>query len=63
MSSWSRIACLLTVTLALVACGEQPASDLTIERLEDVDVNLPDVPTLPPPPFEVQYTDLSLIHI
>ncbi|MCZ7678552.1 MAG: hypothetical protein M5U28_07165 [Sandaracinaceae bacterium] len=41
----------------LAACGEQAASDLTIERLPDVNPSLPSVPTLPPPPHEVQYSD------
>lgn len=43
---------------ALGGCDAQrPASDLTIERLQDVNPNLPAVPTLPPPPHEVQYSD------
>lgn len=43
---------------ALAGCDQQrPASDLTIERLPDVAPNLPSVPTLPPPPHEVQYSD------
>lgn len=44
------------------ACGEEgqaAASDLTIERLPDVRPNLPEVPTLPPPPHPVQYDDAS----
>jgi hypothetical protein len=43
--------------LGCIGCGEQAASDLTIERLPDVNPSLPDVPQLPPPPFEVQYSD------
>src|SRR5262245_39419870 len=39
------------------ACGEQPASDLTIERLGDVTPRVPNVPQLPPPPHEIQYSD------
>ncbi len=42
-----------------LGCGPQPAEDLTIERLPDVQPNLPAVPTLPPPPFPVQYGDSS----
>ncbi len=42
-----------------VGCGEQAASDLTIERLPDVDPSLPSVPTLPPPPHDVEYADGS----
>lgn len=61
MKLWSRMACVLSVTgaMGLAACGEQAASDLTIERLPDVNPSLPDVPTLPPPPHEVQYADES----
>lgn len=50
------VACALG--LGAFACGgETPASDLTIERLPDVSASLPNVPQLPPPPFEVQYSD------
>lgn len=47
-----------------MACGlaigcQQTASDLQIERLPAVNPSLPPVPTLPPPPFEVQYDDDS----
>jgi hypothetical protein len=43
----------------LAACSGQPAADLTIERLPDVSVSLPNVPTLPPPPHPVQHPDGS----
>lgn len=54
-----------TVAIVLVAlacatgCGPSAAEDLEIERLPEVNPNLPAVPTLPPPPFEVQYADGS----
>ena len=45
---------------ALLGCDTaQPAADLTIERLPDVNPNLPAVPTLPPPPHPIQYPDQS----
>ena len=50
---------LLAAAGVLAACGEKPASDLTIERLPDVSPSLPEVPTLPPPPHEVRYPDES----
>jgi hypothetical protein len=61
MNLRSRLACILVLAgaFALSACGEQVASDLTIERLPDVNPSLPEVPTLPPPPHEVQYPDSS----
>jgi hypothetical protein len=45
--------------LLLSACGPTPASDLTIERLPDVTANVPNVPTLPPPPYPVNWPDSS----
>ncbi|MCC6874611.1 MAG: hypothetical protein IT378_09930 [Sandaracinaceae bacterium] len=60
----SRLGLALALTGALLGTlmgcdGEQAASDLTIERLPDVNPSLPEVPTLPPPPHEVQYSDGS----
>ncbi|MGF1467798.1 MAG: hypothetical protein ACFCGT_16865 [Sandaracinaceae bacterium] len=49
--------CLLGVVLS--ACGPGPAADLEIERLPEVNPNLPSVPTLPEPPFPVTYDDNS----
>ncbi len=51
------IACALLGTLT--ACEPSPASDITIERLPEVQPNLPAVPTLPPPPYPTQYDDSS----
>lgn len=45
--------------LALSACGEGPATDLTIEPVPEVSPNLPSVPTLPPPPYPVNWPDNS----
>ena len=47
------------VAILLASCGNQPAADLTIERLPDSAPALPSVPTLPPPPHPVQYPDQS----
>ena len=57
----SSMVCAAMLALAgmLVGCGEQAASDLTIERLPDVNPSLPSVPTLPEPPYETQYQDSS----
>lgn len=59
--NWSRLACVLSLAGAtwVAGCGSDVASDLTIERLPDVNPSLPDVPTLPPPPHETQYADGS----
>lgn len=53
--------CAMLVVATLAACGNEPtaAADLTIERLPDVEPNLPAVPTLPPPPHPIQHADNS----
>lgn len=48
----------LPLVLALAGCGEH-SSDLEVERLPDVQPNLPPVPTLPPPPHPVTWGDGS----
>jgi hypothetical protein len=58
-----RRAKLVLIALALsvpfaAGCGE-PETDLVVERLPDVEPNLPAVPTLPPPPHPVTYDDGS----
>jgi hypothetical protein len=47
------------LVLALAGCTGGPAADLTIVPLEQVSPDLPAVPTIPPPRFEVQYSDGS----
>ncbi|QQR89266.1 MAG: hypothetical protein IPJ88_13780 [Myxococcales bacterium] len=46
----------LLLTL-LAACDK--GSGAEVEKLADIQPNLPQVPTLPPPPFPVQYSDQS----
>lgn len=55
----TRVLCVLALFGVLAGCGEQAASDLTIERLPDVNPSLPSVPDIPPPPYEVEYADHS----
>jgi hypothetical protein len=57
MNARNGFALVLLAVTGLLGCGEQAASDLTIERLPDVNPQLPEVPQLPPPPHEVQYSD------
>lgn len=45
------------VSLLFPGCGNE--GDVQVERLPDVRPNLPEVPTLPPPPHPVQYADNS----
>ncbi len=57
-----RLLCAAALLLTLpMACGSEgeAAADLTIERLPDVRPNLPEVPTIPPPPHPAQYSDNS----
>ncbi len=57
---WILALTALALGSALLGCTEpKPAADLTIERLPDVNPNLPAVPTLPPPPHPVQLPDQS----
>jgi hypothetical protein len=49
----------LLILVGLLACGQEAASDLTVEALPEVQPNLPEVPTLPPPPQPVQLADNS----
>lgn len=54
------ILCALLGTAPLVAGCEQGASaNVEVEKLPDITPNLPEVPTLPPPPHPVQYDDQS----
>lgn len=43
----------------MAGCLEGPARDITVERMPAVEPNLPEVPTLPPPPHPVTYSDGS----
>ncbi|MCX7808248.1 MAG: hypothetical protein N2515_06545, partial [Deltaproteobacteria bacterium] len=49
----------LNMGFALVACDGGPAGDLVIEALPTITPSLPQVPTLPPPPYPIQYPDGS----
>jgi hypothetical protein len=49
-----------TLGASLLGCNSaKPAEDITIERLPDVNPNLPAVPTLPAPSHPAQYPDQS----
>ncbi len=49
---------LLAAVLLSAACDSQSGS-AAVEKLPDIKPSLPTVPTLPPPPFPVQYPDGS----
>jgi hypothetical protein len=52
---------LFTLVLAapLTGCDSVTGSSLKVEKLPEVTPNLPQVPTLPPPPYPVTYDDGS----
>jgi len=54
-----RALLMLSLITAFFGCTPEAAEDLVIERLPDVEANLPAVPVLPPPPHPVQYSDSS----
>jgi hypothetical protein len=56
---WASLAAPLLAVPMLVACEGGPAPDLVIEPLPEVSPTLPAVPTLPPPPYPIQYPDTS----
>ena len=55
------VACVVGLLMvpALSSCGPVAAADLEIECLPDVSPTLPNVPTIPPPPYPVQLPDSS----
>jgi len=60
MNGALRVLCVVALTAPMFACSDgASASNLQVERLPDVRPNLPPVPTLPPPPYPVQYPDQS----
>jgi len=50
---------LLLLVIGVFACSDEQATDLQVEALPDVQPNLPQVPTLPPPPHAIQHGDQS----
>ncbi|MDB4987083.1 MAG: hypothetical protein JWN04_2261 [Myxococcaceae bacterium] len=49
----------LALMLLGAACDTASGSAVEVEKLPDIKPNLPAVPTLPPPPYAVQYPDSS----
>lgn len=54
---WS--APLLAGLLLSAACNPAPAASAEVAKVPDIKPNLPAVPTLPPPPYPIQYPDSS----
>ena len=57
--AWLLSPVLAAALLGGLACDTQQASAVEVEKLPDIKPSLPAVPTLPPPPFPVQYPDNS----
>jgi hypothetical protein len=59
--SWMLCVCAIA-SMPMVSACEQTASaqaKVAVEKLPDVKPNLPPVPTIPPPPYPIQYSDQS----
>ena len=62
MKALSWILCLFAVASfsgALAGCEQTAAAKVPVEKLPEVKASLPPVPTIPPAPFPVQYSDQS----
>jgi hypothetical protein len=58
--SWMLCVCAIASLPMVSACeGTASAQQVAVEKLPDVKPNLPPVPTIPPPPFPIQYSDQS----
>jgi hypothetical protein len=57
--SWMLCVCAIASGPALMACEQTVSAKVPVEKLPDVKPSLPPVPTIPPPPFPVQYSDQS----
>lgn len=57
--SWMLCVCAIASLPALTACEQTAAAKVPVEKLPDVKPSLPPVPTIPPPPFPIQYSDQS----
>jgi hypothetical protein len=58
--SWMLCVCAIASLPMVSACeGKASAQQVAVEKLPDVKPNLPPVPTIPPPPFPIQYSDQS----
>jgi hypothetical protein len=64
VQSWMVCVCVIASLPMASGCeqtaaAQAAAAKVTVEKLPDVKPTLPPVPTLPPPPFPIQYSDQS----
>jgi len=61
MPRWSSLGCALALlgTSQIQGCDNVAAAKVQVEKLPDVTPSLPQVPTLPPPPYPTQHPDQS----
>lgn len=57
--SWVLCVCAIASVPMLSACEQTAAAKVQVEKLPEVKPSLPPVPTIPPPPFPIQYSDQS----
>lgn len=61
MPRWSYLGCALALlgTSQIQGCDNVANAKVQVEKLPEVTPNLPQVPTLPPPPYPTQHADQS----
>jgi len=57
--SWVLCVCAIASLPMQSACEQTAAAKVQVEKLPDVKPSLPPVPTIPPPPFPIQFSDQS----
>jgi hypothetical protein len=57
--SWMLCVCAIASLSVSSACEQTASAKVPVEKLPDVKPSLPAVPTIPPPPFPIQYSDQS----
>jgi hypothetical protein len=57
--SWVLCVCAIASVPMFSACEQTASAKVQVEKLPDVKPSLPPVPTIPPPPFPIQYSDQS----
>jgi hypothetical protein len=57
--SWLLCVCALASLETLTACEQTAAAKIPVEKLPEVKPSVPPVPTIPPAPYPVQYSDQS----
>jgi hypothetical protein len=57
--SWMLCVCSLASLATLAGCEQTASAKVPVEKLPEVKPSVPPVPTIPPAPFPIQYSDQS----